>query len=119
MALALAVLGERQVTVAREITKQFEEIATVAASGFPAWLSAHPNRLRGEFVVVLHPVEVVNDTAHSERVLTLLLAELPLKTAVRLAADITGEPRNGLYTRALALKPGKTLSADQDDETSD
>ncbi len=119
LALALAVLGERQVTVAREITKQFEEIATVAASAFSAWLSAQPNRLRGEFVVVLHPVEVVVDTAHSERVLTLLLAELPLKTAVKLAADITGEPRNGLYTRALALKPGKTPHVDEDDETSD
>jgi 16S rRNA (cytidine1402-2'-O)-methyltransferase len=37
-------------------------------------------------------------------VLTLLLAELPLKTAVRLAADITGAPRNALYDKALSLK---------------
>ena len=40
----------------------------------------------------------------SERLLRLLLAELPLKSAVRLAADITGAPRNALYERALALK---------------
>jgi 16S rRNA (cytidine1402-2'-O)-methyltransferase len=34
----------------------------------------------------------------------LLLEQLPLKTAVKLAADISGEPRNALYERALALK---------------
>ena len=36
------------------------------------------------------------------RVLDLLQAELPLKTAVRLAAEISGEPRKALYAEALA-----------------
>ena len=44
------------------------------------------------------------DDAEAERVLRLLLAELPLKTAVRLAAEISGAPRNALYEQALALK---------------
>jgi 16S rRNA (cytidine1402-2'-O)-methyltransferase len=39
-----------------------------------------------------------------QRVLTLLLAELPLKTAVRVTAEITGAPRNELYQLALALQ---------------
>jgi 16S rRNA (cytidine1402-2'-O)-methyltransferase len=38
------------------------------------------------------------------RVLQLLLPELPLKTAVKLAAEITGESKNVLYDQALALK---------------
>ncbi|MBA4265802.1 MAG: 16S rRNA (cytidine(1402)-2'-O)-methyltransferase, partial [Comamonadaceae bacterium] len=38
------------------------------------------------------------------RTLALLLGELPLKTAVRLCAEITGEPRNALYEAALALR---------------
>lgn len=104
LALALAVLGERQVTISRELTKQFEETATVSASAMPAWLQAQPNRSRGEFVVVLHPVHVAKDGADEQRVLTLLLAELPLKTAVKLAAEITGASRNALYESALALR---------------
>jgi len=104
LALALAVLGERWVTVGRELTKQFEEIATVHADALPAWLAADANRLRGEFVLVLHPLVLTGEVAQDDRVLKLLLAHLPLKTAVKLAADISGEPRNALYQRALALK---------------
>ena len=112
LALALAVLGERWVTVGRELTKQFEEIATVRADALPAWLAADANRLRGEFVLVLHPLQTTAAVAQDDRVLKLLLAHLPLKTAVKLAADISGEPRNALYERALALKapaPGEVV----------
>jgi 16S rRNA (cytidine1402-2'-O)-methyltransferase len=104
LAAALAVLGERMVTVGRELTKQFEEIATLAAQDFPAWLAQDSNRLRGEFALVLHPAPASLASGPDSRVLQLLLAELPLKTAVKLAADITGEPRNALYELALGLK---------------
>ena len=104
LALALAVLGARRVTIGRELTKQFEDIATVEASHFPAWLASDSNRCRGEFVVVLHPAVVANEATSEQRILKLLLAELPLKTAVKLTADITGGSRNELYEAALALK---------------
>jgi len=104
LAAALAVLGDRPVTFGRELTKQFEEIATVPASDGPAWLAADAHRTRGEFVLVVHGAPVAADAGHDERVLRLLLAELPLKTAVRLAADITGRPKNSLYDAALALR---------------
>ena len=104
LAAALASLGERMVTVGRELTKQFEEIATLAAQDFPAWLAQDSNRLRGEFALVLHPAPASVASGPDTRVLALLLAELPLKTAVKLAADITGEPRNALYELALGLK---------------
>ena len=110
LAAALAVLAERPLTVGRELTKQFEEIATLSASEFPAWLSAEPNRLRGEFVLVLHPAAVQLDASAGAglRILALLLAELPLKTAVKLAADVTGESRNTLYEAALAMKKAES-----------
>ena len=107
LAQALAVLGERPVTLARELTKQFEEVVTQPAQALTAWLDGAPQRSRGEFVVLLHPVPVAGDDGESLRVLRLLLAELPLKTAVRLAAEITGASRNVLYDTALAWKKGE------------
>lgn len=104
LAQTLAILGDRQVTLAREITKQFEEIATVAAHALSAWLAEGPQRTRGEFVVLLHPQMAQHDDGDSLRILKLLMQELPLKTAVRLAAEITGASRNTLYESALAWK---------------
>ena len=104
LALALSALGSRPVTVGRELTKQFEQLHTLAAADLPAWLAEKPERLRGEFVLVLHDAPVDDATGEGLRVLQLLLPELPLKTAVKLAAEISGESKNTLYEQALALK---------------
>jgi 16S rRNA (cytidine1402-2'-O)-methyltransferase len=104
LAKALCVLGERRVTVGRELTKQFENIATVRADALGHWLAEDTNRLRGEFALVVHPAVLVVSEGPDLRVLQLLLPHLPLKTAVKLAADITGESRNALYEKALVLK---------------
>ena len=104
LAEALAVLGERPVTVGRELTKQFEQIETLPAQALPTWLNERPEHQKGEFVLVVHDQAVAATQGEGERVLQLLLAELPVKTAVKLAAEITGEPRNALYERALVLK---------------
>lgn len=103
-ALALKPLGARPITVGRELTKQFEEIATVSAEGLADWLAQDANRLRGEFALVLHPAPAAVEAGQDSRILKLLLEQLPLKTAVKLAADITGEPRNALYELALSIK---------------
>ncbi|MBA4218447.1 MAG: 16S rRNA (cytidine(1402)-2'-O)-methyltransferase [Methylibium sp.] len=109
----IAVLAElapaRRVTVCRELTKQFESIHTAEAAALPAWLAADAQRQRGEFVLVLHaqapqPASADELPAEVLRVLAPLVAELPLKQAVALAVQITGEPRNRLYDAALALK---------------
>ena len=108
LARAMAVLQGRLVTVGRELTKQFEEIATVPAQNLAAWLDAGPQRTRGEFALVLHASAPHEGPDDSTRVLKLLLAELPLKTAVKLTADITGAPRNELYDTALKLKTNES-----------
>jgi len=108
----LAALGAacpaRRVTLCRELTKQFESVATLEAAKLPAWLAADANRARGEFVLVLHalPAERADDDAAqaAERTLRILLRELPLKQAVALAACLSGAPRNALYKQALALR---------------
>ncbi len=104
VAKALGVLGDRRITIGRELTKQFEEIATFSADKFTEWLQHDSNRLRGEFVLVLHPLMTAAENEDAPRVLKLLMAELPLKTAVKLASEITGAPRNALYDAALRLK---------------
>ncbi len=107
-ALALAVPA-RRLTVARELTKQFETVATMAAAEAPSWLAADANRARGEFVLVLHAEAVAapNDDAldaNAQRTLAVLLDQLPLKQAVALAATLSGAPRNALYQHALAQR---------------
>ena len=113
LAEALATLAHRPVTVGRELTKQFEQIATLPCAELPTWLATDAQRQRGEFALVLHAAPAdAESTGAGERVLRLLLPELPLKTAVRLAADITDTPRNTLYERALQLKAESSEAAD-------
>jgi 16S rRNA (cytidine1402-2'-O)-methyltransferase len=104
MAKALASLGDRPVTVARELTKQFEDVATLPCARLSTWLQEDAQRARGEFVVVLHPQPLARSDDEGLRVLGILLAELPVKSAVKLAAEITGAPRNSLYDAALRMK---------------
>jgi 16S rRNA (cytidine1402-2'-O)-methyltransferase len=109
LATALSVLGDRMVTVGRELTKQFEEIATLPAHSLTDWIHANPQRTRGEFALVVHAQTVVNDPIEvHDKMLKLLMQEVALKTAVRLTAELTGESRNLLYDRALALKEANT-----------
>lgn len=105
LARALAPLGARAVTVCRELTKQFEHIATVRADALAAWLAEDAQRQRGEFVLVLHadarPAAEAR-AAEGERTLRLLLDEgLPVAAAARLAARISGGSRSALYAVAL------------------
>jgi len=105
LAQALLPLGQRRITVGRELTKQFEEIATVSADALTAWLQDSSHRTRGEFALVVHPQAAATpNAAADDRVLRLLLNELPVKTAVRLASEITGQARNALYEQALRLR---------------
>ena len=103
-----AILGaERRITIAREITKTFETIYSCELSKAEAWLQADANQQRGEFVLLVEAAaikdaaEIPEDTV---RVLKLLLADLPLKQAVQLTTEITGEKKNVLYELALSLK---------------
>jgi len=112
LAKDLIELGERRVTLGRELTKQFEQLVTLRCDELAGWLAADPMHGKGEFALALHPLAraVANEDGpdvEALRVLKLLLAELPLKGAARLAAEITGGSKNALYQAGLALKPDK------------
>jgi 16S rRNA (cytidine1402-2'-O)-methyltransferase len=95
------------VVLARELTKLFESVHACPLAAARAWLEADPDRQRGEFVVLVSGATTdatAARAAEGERVLRLLLEELPVKSAARLAAEITGARKNELYARALELK---------------
>jgi len=99
--------GERRITFARELTKTFETIYSCNLSDAVAWLEADTNQQRGEFVLLIEAVALKDAEEMPEetvRILKLLLAELPLKQAVKLATEITHEKKNVLYEFALQLK---------------
>ena len=99
--------GEREIVIARELTKLFETIHRCRLDEAGAGLAADSNRQRGEFVLIVTGAPENKPEglpAEAERVLNLLLAELPLKQSAALAAAITGARKNELYARALALR---------------
>ncbi|HZW13739.1 MAG TPA: 16S rRNA (cytidine(1402)-2'-O)-methyltransferase [Noviherbaspirillum sp.] len=106
-ALVAMFAPERQVVFARELTKLFEEIHRCPLAEAQAWLAAHPHRQKGEFVILVEGASVSSsddNDAEAERVLSILLAECPVKQAASLAAQITGQKKNALYERALRMK---------------
>ena len=77
-------------------------MARLPLAAAPAWLEAHAHRQQGEFVLVLAPGAPARpDAGAAQRVLDVLLESLPPSEAAKLAARITGAPRNALYKRAL------------------
>jgi 16S rRNA (cytidine1402-2'-O)-methyltransferase len=101
-----AALGPaRRVVIARELTKAFESIRVCPLGEAGQWIEADTNRSRGEFVLIVEEAaERAEDPRRLRHTLEALLAELPLKQAVDLAATITGGRRNELYKLALALR---------------
>jgi len=108
----LAVVGPaRKITFARELTKRFEEIATMPLADAANWLGADSHREQGEYVVIIHPLAVSQDedlkleeSASVDAWLDALLETMSVRDVARVAAKATGQPRDALYTRALARK---------------
>lgn len=105
--LALLADNSRLVTVARELSKRFEDITTLQIGQLADWLLADPKRQQGEFVLVLHAgiTDSADDgliSAQTQATMRVLLAELSLKDAVRIGVKLTGEARSKLYDWALA-----------------
>ena len=101
-----AVFGsERELVLAKELTKTFEHLEYGTAAQITAWLNEDPQRCQGEMVLMIAPTPKaeaeVSDAA--VKTLQLLMAELPLKKAAALAAEIHDEKKNALYKLGLQL----------------
>ena len=96
----------RAAVLARELTKTFETVQSGTLVELGEFVAGDPHQQKGEIVVLVEgapQVESAVDT-EAERILGILLEELPLKQAAALAARITGGKKNQLYQRALAMK---------------
>ena len=101
-----AVFGaDRPAVLGRELTKTFETLKGLPLGELRAFVAGDSNQQRGECVVLVGGWSAPEDeqaiSGEAQRVLDLLLAELPLKRAAALAAEITGVRKNLLYQIAL------------------
>jgi 16S rRNA (cytidine1402-2'-O)-methyltransferase len=112
-----AVFGERRrVVIAKELTKLFEAFHIAPLGEAADWFAEDPQRLKGEFVLIVEAAGDASDDAQAEaeRVLKLLLADgLPVKQAAGLAAEIAGGNRKALYQAALALRQASRDGGDE------
>lgn len=101
LAMAEVFGAGRKAVLARELTKTFETIKDAELGELASWIAADSNQQRGECVLLVAGVDAraEKDTvdAESQRVLLMLAAELPLKKAAALTAQITGARKNLLY----------------------
>ncbi len=94
----------RYVVLARELTKTFETIHGDNLEQLKNWLNSDKNQQKGEFVVLVEGAEYLSPyEIDAQRILGVLLDELPIKQATSLAAKITHEKKNKLYALALAI----------------
>jgi len=99
--------GDREAVIARELTKAFETFHLASLAELAAWVRADSNQQRGEIVLLVRGAERRQDTGmnpEAERVMKLLLAELPPRKAAALAAEITGVNKKTLYNWSLEQK---------------
>ncbi len=100
---------EREVVLGRELTKTFETFYSGQVHAVLAELEADPHGSKGEFVVMVHGAEAAasgesDGGVDTDRLLRVLMAELPVKKVAKMASELTGRSRNDLYQRALELR---------------
>jgi 16S rRNA (cytidine1402-2'-O)-methyltransferase len=107
-AIAATFDPSRTLVIARELTKAFESIASMPVADAPAWLGAHPDRRRGEFVLIVDapspaaaPSPALDEAL---RWIDALAPEMAPARAAHVVAKMTGAPRDALYAHALARK---------------
>ena len=97
--------GERQVVLARELTKKFETVLSASATEIEQRLLADDDQCRGEFVVLIAgQAQSSAATDELDSMLTVLIEELPVRQAAQIASRLTGCKKNEAYARALEIK---------------
>jgi 16S rRNA (cytidine1402-2'-O)-methyltransferase len=109
--------ADRHISMIREISKIHEHIHRCELAEAVSWLNEDSNRTRGEHVLIVQGATTVIDEnkAEQQRILSLLMSEMPLSRAVRLAEKISGAAHGDLYKMALELQATTADTADTKD----
>lgn len=102
--------ADRHVVLARELTKTFETIKGDAVGNLLNWVNNDPDQQKGEMVLLVKGLESEADDSseqEAQRILKILVEELPLSQASSLAAKITGTRKKPLYQFGLSLDDSK------------
>jgi 16S rRNA (cytidine1402-2'-O)-methyltransferase len=105
----LAIFGNCEAILARELTKQFETLLSGTVERLLEILTTSPEQRLGELVVIIPYRQDSQEVLAKEKVvetLKLLLDELSVKQAVRMGSKLLGISKNELYTIAITLKKG-------------
>ncbi len=105
--MAEVIADEREVVLARELTKLHETVIKGSVKQILAQVEEDANMRKGEFVVIVVGVKESKNkediTDDEKKVLQILLKECPLKTAVAMAVELTGQRKKRLYQAALDM----------------
>ena len=98
-ALKASVEKDREISLCRELTKQFETIRMGTVADICDWVASDRNQQRGELVLVLSPAAQTADWSEQDQALAKsLLAELPVSRVAKIMAAHTGLKRQAVYT---------------------
>jgi 16S rRNA (cytidine1402-2'-O)-methyltransferase len=99
---------EREAFLARELTKKFESIYLSTLQGILEELQKGTIPQKGEFILIIKGAKKIQTATETDEemhhVLNILLPEMSLKQAVKIAEKLTGLPRNALYDCAIRLR---------------
>lgn len=101
--------AQRELVVARELTKKFEQFVEGELQQVIGYFSDNSDKVRGEFVLMLKGAELVADKEQTQlevdKLLVVLLAQnLPVKQIAEIASQLSGEKKKPLYQRILQMK---------------
>jgi len=96
----------REVTIARELTKTFETIYSNSLENTIKWMQDDHQQKKGEFVIIVsgNPQSSSTSDVEVDRIVDILMKQLPLAQAAAVAAEISGQRKKELYQRALLRK---------------
>ena len=96
----------REVCLAKELTKVFETIQTDSIPNLIKYLTFDQNNQKGEFVILISAndkIDIAEAEAQLDSLLPILCAEMGTSKAAKLAAKITGIDKNQCYKKAIDL----------------